>query len=202
MFHLEMRFWIALETAVCSTIHGSSYRRNGIAIFIVAILFACCCLSAANAAEIMPRCIVIPKDAMLVEKFAAEELQYHIKQATGSVLPIHEENLADTPSAPAVYLGKCSASREAGLNRAELTFNGYVITNRLGNLYLWGNDTEGDPLLITNGVGTLFAVYDLLETSWDIRWLWPGELGEIIPKRDEVWCQRSNQTDPPRVTSN
>jgi len=34
--------------------------------------------------------------------------------------------------------------------------------------------------------GTLFGVYDILETNMGVRWLWPGKLGEVIPHRKNL----------------
>ena len=56
---------------------------------------------------------------------------------------------------------------------------------RRGNLYLVGDDSPGDVFWIQHGnrtrVGTLFAVYELLEKQLGVRWLWPGPLGEVVP---------------------
>ncbi|MBR5026532.1 MAG: hypothetical protein IKX48_15835, partial [Victivallales bacterium] len=50
-------------------------------------------------------------------------------------------------------------------------------------MILTGND-RGDNLaaLLIDTNATLFALYDILENENDCHWLWPGELGESIPK--------------------
>ena len=46
---------------------------------------------------------------------------------------------------------------------------------------------EGDPLASNLGtpVGTLFAVYDVLDNDLGVRWLWPGKSGEFVPPINE-----------------
>lgn len=54
-------------------------------------------------------------------------------------------------------------------------------------LIIAGKDaTRGDPLNANTHAGTLFGVYDILDNDMQVRWLWPGKLGEIIPKHTSL----------------
>ncbi len=129
--------------------------------------------------------IVIPAQPLPVETYAAQELQHHIASSTGASLAIISE-VADLPSGAHIYLGNCRAARAAGVDPSHLPDNGYVLKTVGGDLYLSGQDSDGDPLLRGTRAGTLFGVYDLLENDLGVRWLWPGKLGEVIPSQESI----------------
>ncbi len=133
--------------------------------------------------------LVIPDDALPAVKAAAEELQYHVRRASGAELPIVAESRRP-PSGGLVFLGACAAARGLGLDAAGLPPNGYRVRNAPGALYVAGDDGPGDVFWVQHGnrtrVGTLFAVYEILETQLGVRWLWPGPFGEVIPSMATV----------------
>ena len=129
--------------------------------------------------------IVIPTAPLPVESYAARELQYHVEVSSGARLPIFSED-QQIPAGARVYLGNCQASATAAAKAATLPGNGYVIKSRADALFLAGKDSPGDPLGTDTHEGTLFAVYDLLENELRVRWLWPGKLGEVIPRQRDV----------------
>ncbi len=139
--------------------------------------------------------IVIPDSANRVVQYAAEELQHHIRKATGAELPIVRD--ADHPSRRrAICLGPTRRAQDAGIRPDELEPNGFIIRRVGGDLLLAGHDSDGEPLGGYNStrVGTLFAVYEFLETHLGVRWLWPGELGEFVPSRKDIIVKGWNQT--------
>src|SRR4030042_9283 len=70
--------------------------------------------------------LVIPEVPLPVQKAAAEELQYHVKRASGAELPIIREVYAkDTDSN--VFIGPCKRTLALGLWPQETKPNGYVI---------------------------------------------------------------------------
>lgn len=172
---------------------------------IVAGFFTCLGTLAAGGEALLlveagrPRAqIVIPENAVPVVKLAAEELQYHILRATDAELAIVPESEADPELPHRIYLGDGQATRQAGI-----AFPGevdpaeeYARRERVKwglrtvgpDLFLAGSDNEGRPGDRFGGTrhGTLFAVYEFLETELGVRWLWPGELGEVIPRRQDL----------------
>jgi hypothetical protein len=78
--------------------------------------------------------IVLPGQPLPVESYAAEELQYHVKAASGAQLQIVSEDTA-TGAGPRVYLGHCRAAAEAGADPSGLPGNGYVIKTARRNLF-------------------------------------------------------------------
>lgn len=145
--------------------------------------------------------IVTPDAPLPVVTAAAEELRYHIRKASGAEVAIVGEKQAPAGS-PLIYLGPCAATHALGLKLGDLQPNGCFIRLSGGNLYLLGDDTAGDVFWILHGnrtrVGTLFGVYELLEKRLGVRWLWPGSLGEVVPQRDTIRLQITDQTVQPR----
>jgi hypothetical protein len=133
--------------------------------------------------------IIIPDQAIKPEIYAAEELQYHIQEASGAKLPIYrEKDVAGKPGS-LIYIGDCRATAEAGIKTAPLPPSAYVIKTMGKKIFLAGKDRVrfriGNPWS-ADWQGTLFAVYDFLENDLGVRWLWPGKLGEVIPRTDDI----------------
>jgi uncharacterized protein DUF4838 len=126
--------------------------------------------------------IVIPAQPLPVEAYAAKELQYHVETSTGVELAIVSED-RDAPAMAHIYLGHCKASRGTKVDPSSLPGNGYAIETGGAGLYIAGKDSSGDPLDLDTREGTLFAVYDILENEMQVHWLWPGKLGEVIPRQ-------------------
>ena len=130
-------------------------------------------------------CIVIPIKPYDVEEYAARELQYHVRVSTGAELMIVREGQS-APTSWRIYLGQCRAAAEAGIDPAGLPGNGYRVMVRGRRLFIVGKDSIGDPLDPDTHAGTLFGVYDVLENNMGVRWLWPGRLGEVVPKQKSI----------------
>ena len=130
--------------------------------------------------------IVIPTGTTTeVETVAANELQYHIKQATGVTLGIYGESSKPTTFGGLIYVGACNATAAAGINGSYLDDNAYVVRNVGNNFFLAGHDSSGNPLGMLHvnytRIGTMLAVYRFLEQYMGVKWLWPGPEGEVIP---------------------
>lgn len=125
-----------------------------------------------------------------VIKYAAGELQRIIRKATGADLKaISESELAkqSNDKQGLIVLGPCAAAKEAGVNVASLPANAFIIKSDVQRLFLCGKDGGTDhPRNDHVDMGTLFAVYEFLERQVGVRWLWPGDLGEFVPRHDRV----------------
>ena len=108
--------------------------------------------------------IVIPAGPLAVESYAAKELQYHLQTSSGAELPIISED-KPVPAGARVYLGHCKASAAASIDPSALPGNAYIVKTIGDDLFVCGNDSPGDPLDRDTREGTLFGVYDILETN-------------------------------------
>lgn len=141
--------------------------------------------------------VVVPADASRVVLYAAEELQYHIRKASGARLEVIRER-PDTARQPAIFLGPTRRAQEAGIDPSKLEANGFVIRRHESALLMIGHDGDGDAVgrhAFSTRAGTLFAVYEFLETHLGVRWLWPGPLGEFIPLHPDIVVREWNQTE-------
>lgn len=144
--------------------------------------------------------LVIPEVPLPVQKSAAEELQYHVRRASGAELPIVREVYAkDTDSN--VYLGPCKRTLELKLWPQETKPNGYIIRAIGRDLFICGDDTNGNVFWMQHAnrtrVGTLFGVYEVLERELKCRWLWPGGLGTVVPPARTIRLGDWNETGAP-----
>ena len=152
--------------------------------------------------------IVVPCKPHTNEQFAARELKYHIEKATGKTVKILSED-ATPKSGRRFFIGNVKALSAIGVDYDAFEAEERMVCGVGGDVYLAGGEMKEDIADIYRftaagtkrglsdvrrmdwcglaGGGTLYAVYDFLEKEMGVLWLWPGELGEIIPKR-EVPC--------------
>jgi len=133
--------------------------------------------------------IIIPDDAVPCVRTAAEELQYHLRESSGATLKIVQESEKPSAAGGSIYLGSCKATSAAGIDATSFAPKTFAIKSAGGNLYLAGRD--GDVAWLAHGrrgskTGTLLAVYEFLDRFLGVRWLWPGKLGEVIPRRTNL----------------
>ena len=125
-----------------------------------------------------------------VIQYAAEELQRVVRKASGVQLKIiPESSVAELPLTKAglIFLGPCTETKKAGVEVAGLPPNSFLIKTDGLRLFLNGKDGGTDvPRNDHVDMGTLFAVYEFLEQQVGVRWLWPGDLGEYVPKHKRI----------------
>jgi len=126
--------------------------------------------------------LVTSDRASAVAKYAAEEMVRHIEMATGARLAVTTESALPKGKGPRIFIGDCAASRAAKIDAARLAPESFVLRTSGSDLFIAGEDGRGDPLDTDTHAGTLFGVYEWLERSLNVRWLWPGELGTHVPK--------------------
>ncbi len=119
-----------------------------------------------------PYCIVVAKDALRTTVLAARELQKYLYRATDVELSI----VAEPGDKPAIFIGAEQIE----------TPEGYAIRTAGQNLYISGNDTQGDPYSnhwrSAPRTGTWYGVANFLQQHLGISWFFPGDLGEYVPK--------------------
>ena len=134
--------------------------------------------------------VVVPEKMGGVEKYAVEELVYHFGKAFGKKPDVVGEDGFDPARHPFhIYIGATKAAAANGLPVGKLADEEHCIKTVGNGLYLLGGDgdttyDEVDKIWSVALRGTLYAVYDFLENEMDVKWLWPGPTGEVVPKRD------------------
>ncbi|MFC1606697.1 DUF4838 domain-containing protein [Candidatus Latescibacterota bacterium] len=124
--------------------------------------------------------IILPDNpAPFIEK-AASELKIHILKATGVELKIyHVADEGNIPNITRILIGQSKLTEKLGVTVDGLAPEEYRIFSDDRHLVFIGHDTEESP-------ATMWAVCHFLDRKLGVRWLWPGELGTYVPKRDRI----------------
>ncbi len=155
--------------------------------------------------------IVVEKDAPRMVAFAAAELQTYLQKISGAKLDITNTKPA---SGNVIYVGQSQYTRALNLSIDGLKPDGFKIITGDGWLALYGRETEptyGDmhPFVYSSSydpstgiskygeTGSLYAVYRFLEDKCGVRWYMPGEIGEVVPKANDISIGKIKFTKSP-----
>ncbi|NOY79423.1 MAG: DUF4838 domain-containing protein [Kiritimatiellaeota bacterium] len=145
--------------------------------------------------------ILVAPAAFPITVRAARELRDYIARATGATLPIRR---GDAPGdGPTVVVGPGPAARAGGVDLDNVPPEGFRIKTVGHNLYIVGRDTAGsaDSLhwRFAPQSGTWYGVSRFLESQLGIRWFFPGDLGEVVPKRASLIVPSMDLRDAPKM---
>lgn len=105
------------------------------------------------------------------DKLAIKELKDCFREIFGDELPVLVGKLPSA-DAPALVIGDCPESRQAGIDSTKLPVEGFVIKTTPNRIFIVGHD---DSKL--NSHGTAWGIYEFLERELNVRWYWPTEQG-------------------------
>ncbi|MFA6815387.1 MAG: DUF4838 domain-containing protein [Lentisphaeria bacterium] len=152
--------------------------------------------------------IIIPDPVLRPTKLAAEELQTHIKLASGAELKIYPESSKPKEFTSLIYIGACKASFAAKVAKENPPVNYFAGKTVDKDLFLFGDDRDVNPQMTTYLTymrymhsGSAFAVYEFLERVLNVRWLWPGDLGVKIDKKRNIVVESLNFSGQPKFIS-
>ncbi|MCP5559782.1 MAG: DUF4838 domain-containing protein [Verrucomicrobiaceae bacterium] len=131
--------------------------------------------------------IVCPTNATPAALMAANELRVWVKASTQVQLPIVQN---PSKEAAHIFVGENPWSTAAGVTPTELKPEGYVLRTIGEDLHIVGVDVLRGSLAPKRAsatqTGTLSGVYDFLERSLGILFLWHDRLGTVIPPSDHA----------------
>ena len=134
--------------------------------------------------------IVTPGRATECEQFAAEELQIYIRKVSGATVPIVTTD--DPGDDPSIIVG------DHPLNRP--------VAERLSARYPDRHEAlavvaAGSRLHLAGAseTGRLNAAWDWIERQLGVRWFFPTEMGEYVPKRGTIRIEPIEVLDAPHV---
>src|SRR5262249_11060368 len=113
--------------------------------------------------------VIVARGATDDDKAAAYELIHYVQRCTGAELPLRAQRSAGRP---AIVIGLAAAPEQMRNRVQRLGRDGFVVEAGGDTIVLAGNAREG----------TSFAVYEFLERFAGVRWLWPGDTGEVTPR--------------------
>lgn len=144
--------------------------------------------------------LVIPALPQDCVSYAARELATHIAKATGTQPRIISESeiLGQHMSNGCIFLGDTTLARSS-IDLSRLALEACVLRTVGNNLCIAGRDGPGDPLDRDVTAGTLFGVYEFLEKYLKVRWLWPGDLGTVVPQTVSLRIPSVDEETSPRL---
>jgi hypothetical protein len=142
--------------------------------------------------------IILYRDAPPYTRQAAEELAAYIEKISGA----KPELLVGAPSPlpeRAIWVGRHEVLPPQ-LPKVDFSFQHpeeVLIVATDNHLVIAGRDRWDPDHLVVEGVdekivgkqqeyGTVNAIYTFLQDQLGVRWLWPGELGEDVPRRGRI----------------
>jgi hypothetical protein len=130
--------------------------------------------------------IALTNDASESEKWAANELQRWLKEASGVLFPI--ENLGKPFRGPQIILGYSILARDrSGRPAPADSDEGYHYMNAGSDILIFGGKKRG----------TMYGVLAFLENELGCRWYTPGY--SVIPKKTEFKFSRLEHHEKPGV---
>jgi hypothetical protein len=178
-------------------------------IFAAVLSFAACAAAFADITLVrdgQPQAVIIVPDGLykhipkraeqltgdgVVVPLAAVELADYLGKIGGTRPQIATETQRGLPEGPRIFVGHCQANADLAPKPEEM-----VILTRNGNLHLCGGDTAPGGMICR---GTLYAVYDFIERELGVRWLFPGERGEVVPKQATITLTDIHRREQPRI---
>ena len=141
--------------------------------------------------------IVLPDRPSFAAREGAAILGDHLVQISGARLETVAEGALDEVRVDAgrvvigaaadasvtyILVGEGKLAAQLGASSRDLGPGGILIRTYSNALVLLGPDgkTPSDP------AGTLYAVTKFLEDALGVRYLWPGEIGKVVPRQKSV----------------
>ncbi|MFA6716866.1 MAG: DUF4838 domain-containing protein, partial [Victivallaceae bacterium] len=144
--------------------------------------------------------VIVPEKSTQSARLAAEELARCLRKSLNCQVGITDaKNPPSDKTDVFIYVGPSKAAAELPLN--SLKPEEFICKVDKQKIFLAGNDDPGDPYerFFPVKTPTMYAVYYFLRRFIGIRWLWPGESGEIIPCRNSVSIPYMNKTEGPSL---
>jgi hypothetical protein len=126
--------------------------------------------------------IVLAAKPSAAATMGAKILSDHLFQISGARLKTVKEDQVAAADSVLIFVGASQLSAKLGAQAGEFGPGEILIKSYPNALVLLGAD---DPLS-SDANGTRYAVTTFLEDRLGVRFLWPGELGKIVPRSQTI----------------
>ena len=144
--------------------------------------------------------VAVPSRACGPVQLAAEEMTNFLSRVFGKRIPIVRKV---NPSKATIVLGTNAWSAAAGVDISKLKCDGYILKTSGNALYIAGVDADASIGRCRDSDtyvrGTMMGTYAFLEKYAGCRFYFPGELGEVVPRRNSISVPNLNFTDAPAM---
>jgi hypothetical protein len=126
---------------------------------------------------------------------AAVEVADYIEKITGVRPPIRTESARDAKLPTRLFIGPCKET-VAQVKDSPPQPEEFIIRTAGKDVHIVGGDRAPGGMACK---GTLFGAYEFIEGELGVRWLFPGEHGEVVPKRTTITIADLNRREQPRL---
>ncbi|MGK0198685.1 MAG: hypothetical protein ACI91J_001962, partial [Yoonia sp.] len=132
--------------------------------------------------------VVVASDALSVATAAAKELAHYVGVITDRELPVVSLSGFDQSEASGLsfFVGQKAAAQVLGHDPSPWKLEEWLLKTVPAGVVLAGHDEKGSPWSSSTAAGSMLAVYTLLDDYLGVRWFWPGEFGEHVPRKPEA----------------
>ena len=149
----------------------------------------------------MARSVVVMADkADAGVRAAGEQFVRLVERSTGAKIPILPEAAKLPPDTARISLGATRLASEAGLTMDGIPEEGYRMLTKGNTLFILGREPSTSDAGRVSSRPTRWALNAILEEQLGVRWLWPGELGTHVPKRDRLAIPEMDVTHQPALS--
>lgn len=151
--------------------------------------------------------VVVADGASPVVRYAATEATNFLSRVLGGPIPVVAE---PTDGRTSLVLGMNGWASASGLSTNNLARDEFIVKSEGARVYVLGRDGKQDvERVLKHGgktamyfeQGSLMGTYDFLERSAGVRFYFPGELGEIAPRRASIEVPSGERRVKPDFTS-
>ena len=136
--------------------------------------------------------IVLSDEPSSAARAAAKVLSDHLFQISGARLEVIKD--AELPlDTNYIAVGESALTRKLGVTTKDLGPGGILIRSFPNALVILGSDAATP----SDSNGTHYAVTTFLEESLGCRFLWPGELGKVVPINTTIAIAPIDRTETP-----
>ena len=122
---------------------------------------------------------------------AAVELADYLQKVSGVRPVIATETQNGVEAVSRIYIGHCKANADLAVQPEE-----FVVRTMGDDLHIRGGDVAPGGQICQ---GTLYGVYDFIERELGVRWLFPSEHGEVVPRRSTITIPDLDRREQPRI---
>jgi len=141
--------------------------------------------------------LVLTADASPAARAAAAEIQRHVQDISGALLPVAE---APVKGMASIFVGESEWTRRMGATLDGLGPEGIRVKSSEKGAAILGVDWVDRPGGGREDLqGTYYAALAFLEDGLGVRWLWPGELGCVVPRNRDLPLPQLDIAFTPRL---
>ncbi len=132
--------------------------------------------------------VILPDHPSDTENFAVQELILYIAKMSHALLPQQNESNKRLSSPVNIFVGRTDEAKRNGIafQNSDIPDDAFKIITLGTSIFICG---KGDR-------GTLYGVYEFLE-SHGVRWLMPGDAGEVVPRKTTIPFKQYQVTQAP-----